>query len=100
MRRVGELGFAQMLRNGADDGFMHSQRNGTAADAIDAERKIENRAKHRQEPDSSEPEGRGTRIAFVEQRVNRGEQRGQKMKAGYQVWPETGNCIEPVYRRG
>src|SRR5438105_14932283 len=86
-----------MFRNGTNDGFVDPERNSTAANPVDAESEIKNRANHRQEPDSSEPEGRGARIAFVEQRVNRGEQRGQKMKPRHQMRPEAGDCVEPVY---
>ena len=96
---VGELRFAQAFRNGTDDGFMHAEQYSAAADAVHAEGEVENRAKNRQEPDSSEPECSGARIALVEQRVHRGEQRCQKMTACYQVRPELGNCVEPVYRR-
>jgi len=56
-------------------------------DAVDAERKIENRTKHRQ--NQIVPSQRvAARDRVVEQRVNGGEQRGQKIERRYQVRPE------------
>src|SRR5580692_3718458 len=77
---------------------MHSERNGPSSDAIDAESEVKNRAEHGQKPDKSEPECCGTGIALVKQGMNRGEQRGQKIKACSQMRPELGNFVEPVHR--
>ena len=98
MLYAGGLRFTQMFRNGTDDGSLHSERNRTAADAVDAEREIQNWAKDGQKPDSREPKRRGTWISFMEQGVKRSEQRGQNIKACHQVRPEPGNCIQPVHR--
>ena len=81
MLRAGGSRFTQMLRNGTAAGFMHSEGNGATADAVYAEREIQNRTQQGQKPDRSEPECSGARIAFMKQDVNRGEQRGQNVKA-------------------
>ena len=98
MLHAGKLRFAQIFRNRAGDGLMNAEKNRAAADAIDAEREIKHRPKHGQKPNGSEPERRGAGVAFVEQRMNRGEHRRQKMKTRHQVRPEPVDCIEPLYR--
>src|SRR5208282_2520996 len=91
------LRFAEVPGNGAAESFVDAERNGAAADAVDAEHKVKNRAKHRQQPDESNPERRGAGIAFVEQGMSRGEQGGQKIETRSQVRPEPGDLVEPVH---
>ncbi len=93
------LGFAEILRDRSAEGFVDGERQGAAADAVDAEREIKNRPEQRQKPDEAEPERGGAGIAFVQKGVKRGEQRGQKVEARRDVRPELGDFIEPVHRR-
>ena len=97
MFRAFVLRFAEVPGNRAAESFVDAERNGAAADAVDAEHEIKHRAKHRQQPDEADPERGGAGIAFVEQGMNRGEQGGQKIEARSQVRPEPGDLVEPVH---
>ena len=97
MLRAFVLRFAEVFGNGAAEGFMDAERNGAAADAVDPEHQIGNGAKQRQQPDESDPERRGAGVTFVQQGMSRGEEGGQKIKAGSQVRPEPGDGVEPVH---
>ena len=73
--------FAEIFGNVAAESFVDAQLDGAAADAVDAEREVEKRAEHRQEPDDADPDCGGAGVALVEQRVDGGEQGGQKIEA-------------------
>ena len=47
MLQAGGLWFAQVFRGGLGIGSLYAEQNGAAADAVDAEREIQDRAKHR-----------------------------------------------------
>src|SRR5689334_17355176 len=97
MLDAGGLRLAEMLCNGADHGFMHAERNGAPADAIDAEREIQNWATHGDKPDRDEPKRRGARIPLIQEGVNRGEHRHHRIQARGQVRPEPGEYVEPAH---
>jgi len=90
--------FAEVVGDRAGESFMHRERGGAAADAVDAEREIENRAKQRQRPDNADPDGCGAGVALVQQGVGGGERGGEKVKAGGQMRPEVGDFFKPVHR--
>ena len=90
--------FAEIFRDRAGEGFMHTELKGAAADAVDPEREIKHRAEHRHQPDDAEPERGGAGIALMEQGVNGSEQGGQKIEARSQMRPEPGNVLEPIHR--
>ncbi len=91
------LRFAEIFGNGTAEGFVDGERQGAAADAVDAEREVKNWAEQRQKPDESQPERGGARIALVEQGMNRGENGGQEIEARRDVRPEPGEFVEPVH---
>jgi len=70
MRDSVSLRLTEMFWNGTGNVVVGSERNGAAADAVNAEGQIENWAQDRQKPDRDQPESRGARISFVEQGVN------------------------------
>ena len=74
------------------------QGEGVAPDAVDAQRQVEQRPHERQQPDESQPQRRGARIALVKHGVNRGKQGGQKAEAGGQVRPKLRQMIPPIHR--
>ena len=91
--------FAEIFGDVAAEGFVDAELDGAAADAVDAERKIEQRAERGQSPDDGEPDRGGAGVAFVEQRVAGGEQAGEQVKARREVRPEAGDFFKPVHRR-
>lgn len=94
---AGGLRFAEVGRNRTSGGFVNAENDGAPADAVHTEREVEQGTEEREEPDDTEPETGGARIAFVEQDVNRGEQRGKEMADRDQMRPESERCIKPVY---
>ena len=97
MFRAFVLRFAEIFGNGTAEGFVDGERQGAAADAVDAEREVKNWAEQRQKPDESQPERGGAGIALVEQGMNRGENGGQEIEARRDVRPEPGDFVEPVH---
>ncbi len=57
---------------------MHTERQRTATDAIDPQRKIKQRANGRQQPDETYPERRSAGIPFVQQGMGGSQKRGHK----------------------
>ena len=92
------LRLAEIFRNRAGEGFMHTELQRAAADAIDAKREIKNGPNNGHQPDDTDPERGGARITFVEQGVNGSEQGSQKIKTRSQMRPEPGNVLEPIHR--
>ena len=75
---------------------MHAKSNRAGANAIYPEREVQERSEQRKKPDQPEPERGGTRIAFVQQGMNGGEQGGQKVSDRSNVRPEQRKFVEPV----
>jgi hypothetical protein len=62
--------FVEVLGDGAARRFFQAQRNGAAADAVDAEHEVKYRTKYRHQPDDADPKRRGAGITFVQQGVH------------------------------
>ena len=98
MFRAVVLRFTEIFGNVAAESFMHAEFDGAAADAVDAEREVEQGTERGQKPDDGDPDCRGARVAFVEQGVAGGEQAGEQVKTRRDVRPEAGNFFKPVHR--
>ena len=92
------LRFTEVFRHGAAVIFMHGQPDGVAADAVHAEREVEQRAERGQRPDDADPDGRRAMIALVQQRMAGRERAGDHVKARRDVWPKPQQMIKPVHR--
>ena len=92
--------FAEVFRDGAAEGFMHAELDGAAADAVDAERQVEQGAERGQRPDDAEPDGGGAGIALVQQRVAGGEQAASKSNPAARCGQNLSRSGVPVHVRG
>src|SRR5476649_1868346 len=99
MFRAIVLGFAKIFRDVAAESFMDAELDGAAAEAVDAEREVEQGTERGQKPDDADPDRRGSRVAFVEQRVAGGEETGEQVEGRREVRPEAGDFFKPVHRR-
>lgn len=64
------FGFAEVFRDGPDGDAMDAERNGTAANAVDAQDEVEQGTQQGDKPDDADPERGGAGIAFVKQGMN------------------------------
>src|SRR5476651_1572985 len=98
MFRAIVLGFAKIFRDVAAESFVDAELDGAAAEAVDAEREVEQGTERGQKPDDADPDRRGARVAFVKQRVAGGEQAGKQIEGRREMRPKAGDFFEPVHR--
>ena len=67
MFRAGVFRFAEVVGHGPGESAMHAERDGAAADAIDAKHEVKYRSKSRHQPDDPDPKRCGAGITFVQQ---------------------------------
>ncbi len=100
MLRAVVFRFAEIFGDVAVESFMHAELDGAAADAVDAERKVKKRAERRNEPDEGDPDGRGARVALVEQGMNGGERRGARKSKPAAKCGQNRESVSSQFMRG
>jgi len=86
------------VRSGAVAFQFPAQQDRAAADAIDAEDEIQQRAAQRHEPDDADPQRGGARVALVKQRVAGGDQGKKKSERNQKVMPDAPKFSQQVHR--